>query len=431
MNSQWILRSLGVWALILGLPAGAADLAAADLQIPLADVSVAGHPLHLTVGMGSGLTHAQGAPEDIFYGLTDRGPNIACKKSAKIFGSQICQGDGMVFPFPTFTPSIYKLQVAGGQVKVLQSLPLHAANQTAMTGLPPASMHSEHALNADLQPLGSSPNGIDSECIAALKTGGFWVGEEYGPSLLRVNAAGVVLERLVPKSSEGDYTGSAVPIRAVLPPLLVKRTVNRGFEGIALAPDQRALFVTLQSPFSNPDKETFKHSRNVRILKIALDEQGNFAKMAGAYVFQVPRAEQLAPGEKQKDVKVSALSAVNDHAVLAMVRAGKGVQVYLLNFAHASSLLGTAWAKAATSPSLEAQDDLEQVGITPAKATLIYDASAGHARLPEKLEGMSLINDRELLFITDNDFGIRGEQTQMLRVPLDAKAVALLRQSAG
>jgi hypothetical protein len=374
MNSQWILRSLGVWALILGLPAGAADLAAADLQIPLADVSVAGHPLHLTVGMGSGLTHAQGAPEDIFYGLTDRGPNIACKKSAKIFGSQICQ-------------------------------------------------------NADLQPLGSSPNGIDSECIAALKTGGFWVGEEYGPSLLRVNAAGVVLERLVPKSSEGDYTGSAVPIRAVLPPLLVKRTVNRGFEGIALAPDQRALFVTLQSPFSNPDKETFKHSRNVRILKIALDEQGNFAKMAGAYVFQVPRAEQLAPGEKQKDVKVSALSAVNDHAVLAMVRAGKGVQVYLLNFAHASSLLGTAWAKAATSPSLEAQDDLEQVGITPAKATLIYDASAGHARLPEKLEGMSLINDRELLFITDNDFGIRGEQTQMLRVPLDAKAVALLRQS--
>ena len=71
------------------------------------------------------------------------------------------------------------------------------------------------------------------------------------------------------------------------------------------------------------------------------------------------------------------------------------------------------------------------MGITPAKATLIYDASAGHARLPEKLEGMSLINDRELLFITDNDFGIRGEQTQMLRVPLDAKAVALLRQSAG
>jgi Uncharacterized protein conserved in bacteria len=221
-----------------------------------------------------------------------------------------------------------------------------------------------------------------------------------------------------------------VPIRAVLPPLLIKRTVNRGFEGIALAPDQRALFVTLQSPFSNPDKETFKHSRNVRILKIALDAQGNFEKMAGAYVFQVPRADQLAAGEKQKDVKVSALSAVNDHAVLAMVRAGKGVQIYLLNFAHASSLLGTAWAKTETSPSLEAQDDLERVGISPAKATLIYDASVGHGKLPEKVEGMSLLNDRELLFITDNDFGIRGDQTEMLRVPLDAEAVALLRQSA-
>lgn len=429
MNQQWILRSLGIWPLILGLPASAAGLAAADLQVPLADVSVAGHPLHLTVGMGSGLAHAQGTPDDTFYAVTDRGPNIACNKSAKIVGSQICQGDDMVFPVPTFTPSIYKLLVTDDHVKVLQSLPLHAPSQMAMTGLPPALMHLEHALNAELQPLGSSPNGIDSECIAALKTGGFWVGEEYGPSLLRVNAEGVVLERLVPKGSESDYAGSAVPIRAALPPLLVKRTVNRGFEGIALAPDQRALFVTLQSPFSNPDKETFKHSRNVRILKIALNGQGDFEKMAGAYVFQVPRADQLALGEKQKDVKVSALSAVNDHAVLAMVRAGKGVQVYLLNFAHASSLLGTAWAKAETSPSLEAQDDLEQVGITPANATLIYDASAGHDKLPEKVEGMSLLNDRELVFITDNDFGIRGDQTEMLRVPLGARAVALLRQS--
>ena len=113
-----------------------------------------------------------------------------------------------------------------------------------------------------------------------------------------------------------------------------------------------------------------------------------------------------------------------------MVRAGKGLQVYLLNFAHASSLLGTAWAKAETIPSLEARNNLEQVGIRPARTTLIYDAALGKAKLPEKVEGMSLVEGRTLVFITDNDFGIRGEQTEMVRVPLDAEAVARLRQSA-
>ncbi|MBN2679318.1 esterase-like activity of phytase family protein [Acidithiobacillus montserratensis] len=430
MKKTWIFHALSIWALMAGLPAGAAALNVTALQIPLGDVSVAGHPLHLSVGMGSGLAQARGTPAPVFYSVTDRGPNIACNKSAKIFGSQLCQGRSVIFPVPTFTPRIYKLEIAGEQVKVLQSWPLHAVNQTALTGLPPALTNAEKALNADLQPLASSPDGVDSECIAALDKGGFWIGEEYGPSLLRVNAEGAVLERLVPKGSEQAYAGSAVPIRAVLPPLLVKRTVNRGFEGIALAPDQRTLFVTLQSPFSNPDAETFKYSRNVRILKIALNAQGGFEKMAAAYVFQVPRAEQLAPGAKQKDVKVSALSAVNDHAVLAMVRAGKGLQVYLLNFAHASSLLGTAWAKAETIPSLEVRKDLEQVGIRPARTTLIYDAAVGKVKLPEKVEGMSLVEGRTLVFITDNDFGIRGEQTEMVRVPLDAEAVARLRQSA-
>jgi hypothetical protein len=38
------------------------------------------------------------------------------------------------------------------------------------------------------RPLEPDPNGTDSEGLVALEDGGFWVGDEYGPSLLRVDA---------------------------------------------------------------------------------------------------------------------------------------------------------------------------------------------------------------------------------------------------
>jgi hypothetical protein len=38
--------------------------------------------------------------------------------------------------------------------------------------------------------LPADPGGADSEGLIALSDGGFWVGDEYGPSLLRLNGKG-------------------------------------------------------------------------------------------------------------------------------------------------------------------------------------------------------------------------------------------------
>ena len=42
--------------------------------------------------------------------------------------------------------------------------------------------------------LAPDPGGVDPEALVRLADGTFWVGEEYGPSLLRVAADGRILD---------------------------------------------------------------------------------------------------------------------------------------------------------------------------------------------------------------------------------------------
>ncbi|WP_308389666.1 esterase-like activity of phytase family protein [Acidithiobacillus sp. AMEEHan] len=406
----------------------AAELDSTSLRQPLASVVVAGRELHLSIGPGSGLTHAHGTAWTEFYAVSDRGPNIPCDKSGKVLGKEVCGKAEVIFPIPGYTPSIYPLTVQAGQVTLRgEPIPLHASNGQNFTGLPPQLPKGEKPVNAQLQPLPFSPNGVDTECISALAQGGFWIGEEYGPSLLRVAANGVVEERLVPRGTAGFYSGSAVPVRAVLPPLLAQRKLNRGFEGMALAPDQKLLFVALQSPLANPNDDTAKQSRIDRLIALHLDADGNFAGMAGGYAVEFPKIEDFAPGEKQKDLKLSAMSAVDDQRVLLMLRAGSKVAVYLANLDGATKLIGTAWARPDTHPSLEEQNDLAKVGVKPVSLHLLWESDDAFGKGLGKVEGMSLVDGRSLLFISDNDFGIAGGKSTVWEYPLSDEAQRLLR----
>src|SRR3954447_25547066 len=72
-----------------------------------------GKTLELAVGIGSSLYHRPGDPEDRFWALSDRGPNIACGDAQDILGvdpKQFCAGikQGRIYPQPAFAPSIYE-----------------------------------------------------------------------------------------------------------------------------------------------------------------------------------------------------------------------------------------------------------------------------------------------------------------------------------
>jgi hypothetical protein len=100
---------------------------------------------------------------------------------------------------------------------------------------------------------------FDPESIQPLPDGSFWIGEEFGPFLLHVNAEGVV-QRVVETRLDGQLLTSpdhpalqipAVPTAGV--PFRVRR--SGGYEGMALTPDGRTLWALLEQPLFAPNSD--------------------------------------------------------------------------------------------------------------------------------------------------------------------------------
>ncbi len=72
-------------------------------------------------GYGSSFTPAPGSTE-LFYGLTDRGPNVDGPNGTK------------VEPLPGFTPAIGKFKLTNGKAVLLKTIPLTAADGTPFNG---------------------------------------------------------------------------------------------------------------------------------------------------------------------------------------------------------------------------------------------------------------------------------------------------------
>ena len=92
--------------------------------------------------------------------------------------------------------------------------------------------------------LPADPAGADTEGVAALPDGSFWVCEEYGPSLMKVDADGVVRRRWTP---QGHTLAGA---EAVLPKEAKRRRLNRGLEGLTVSGDGGAIYAVFQSAFA-------------------------------------------------------------------------------------------------------------------------------------------------------------------------------------
>ncbi|MCB4824392.1 esterase-like activity of phytase family protein [Roseicella aerolata] len=93
---------------------------------------------------------------------------------------------------------------------------------------------------------------FDPESIQPMPDGSFWIGEEFGPFLIQVNAEGVV-QRVVETQLDGQRLISpdhpALQV-AASPGTGVAFRARRsgGFEGMALTPDGRTLWALLEQP---------------------------------------------------------------------------------------------------------------------------------------------------------------------------------------
>ena len=398
-------------------------------------------PLALDVGFGSGAYHRQGDAKNVFYTVTDRGPNIKCKDAESVFGIvDFCpEGGDKIFPQPEFTPAIYKIKLTQSDegaygYEVLEEIRLKNASGIEITGLTNdlTATDTEVSIGIDGKQVSFDNEGLDTEAIVRLQDGSYWLTDEYGPSLIHVAEDGRIIKRVVPVSVAADLAGADYPVEGLLPDILKKRKLNRGIESIALSPDESYLYFSMQSPLANPDKATYSSSRHVRVFKLALDS-GDIASVEGEYVYRLDTADTFADsagngdtGKKQSDVKISEMLAVANDELIVLERVSQVTKFYRVNLSTGDNILGSDIADVAVENNedtevkpLESVFDLASHDARSVVKTLVFNTLTDMPdgmTAPKKLEGIAYLGDNHVLLINDNDFGIGGDDTTAIIV---------------
>ena len=329
-----------------------------------------------------------------FYLLTDRGPNVDTAQSVE-----------KRFVRPSFTPRIELFTLDGTRLAGVQVIELKDSAGRRLTGLPNppvADGNGEVAVDLTGQRLPFDPDGIDPEGLVALRQGGFWISDEYGPHLLHVDRTGRTIERVSPAAK--NRQGHA------LPKVFALRRPNRGMEGLTITSDGRLLVGIMQSALDNPSAAVRTTTRATRLLTYDL--------VTGA-------THQFVYLQEQPDLSNSEIASLSRTEFLVLERDDRFggdpaapapiKRIYKVDLNGATDLSDSADR---TSGRLFDGDTLEQLtdeqfrsaGIVPVAKTLVADLLALPGGYPhDKPEGLAIL-DRQLLAVcNDDDFGITSD----------------------
>lgn len=378
---------------------------------------------------GSSFTAKPGS-KDLFYGLTDRGPNVDGPDGVK------------VEPLPDFTPAIGEFRLHNGKATLLKRIPLQAADGTPYNGQTSlAGSTGETIVDLNGKKLPASPYGYDPEGIVALRDGSFWVSDEYGPFITHFSRDGRQLERLSP------FDGS-------LPVELSEREPNKGMEGLTITPDGRTLVGMMQAGLNAPDGPKSKNVNAVRIVTIDLK-----TRRTAQYVY-------LLHSDSTPTTAVSEISALNNHEFLVDERdgamePGANKKIFKIDLNGATDVSKFSKVKNSTYDATNggllvdgktieatvgkdgttaATKDLAAVGIKPVKSALFLDVAGlvtaidpkgdfyGH----DKVEGVAVLDGGKRLVISnDSDFGIDALANDSTPYQLHAKVLPNGKQDTG
>ncbi|KTC84952.1 esterase-like activity of phytase family protein [Legionella brunensis] len=202
----------------------------------------------------------------------------------------------------------------------------------------------EHPVNLHGKVLAFDKWGMDLEGIDIAKDGSYWMVEEYGPSIVHFSSQGKLINLFQP--GEG------------LPVYIKRRKLNRGFEGIAL--ENRKVFAILQSPI-----------RNSKVLPIVEFDMDN-KKTTAQYSYQLDG----------QDARIGDMVAVGSKRFLVIEQNKKSKKIFLIHLNHVRK------NKLVYKQELI---NLTSLGINA-----------------KKIEGITLVGQKHIAVITDNDFGLAG-----------------------
>lgn len=386
-----------------------------------------GGRMRLTLGLGSGLSQRPNDPKGTVWAIADRGPNLKIKRAIKRYGLEhlrpLAKVDGAkIMPRLDIGPRICELKVTGTKVSLVHQIPLRGASGRAISGLPPSAADDvEPAFDLKGAALGIDPSGADTEGIVALSDGTFWIGDEYGPSLVHVGPEGQVLQRWVPKGLEKALKAADYPVKGVLPAIASRRRINRGFEALAVSPDERWLYLVFQSPLAHPGVAAFKNGRHVRIWKLELAT----GTVAAQYLYPLDEPasferDQKAGEVEPSDIKVSEAAAIGKGRLLILERISHTTKIYRVELTP-RFIVAPAQLNGRTRPTIEQLSaDSKLPDAIPVLAKTLVLNTDDAPELDRNLEGMVVRSPNELLLVNDNDFSVDGARTRFWRIRFES-----------
>lgn len=346
---------------------------------------------------GFGSSMAQDPKDNnIFYLLTDRGPNVTGAIANSI-----------ILASPDFHPQIGKFRLKGTQLVQESVITLKNNLGIELNGLPnPANAgatgETAYDLNGNI--LLPSEDGVDSEGLALASDGTFWISDEYGPHILHVDRNGKTIERINPF---GSGTGGRK-----LPLVFARRRPNRGMEGLTITPDGKTLVGIMQFPLYNPSAAAITGSLAIRIL--TFDISGGKTQQ---FVYLMENAGLQA---------VSEITAIDKNNFLVLERGGEFPteatrnsiikRIYKISLSGATDISdpgNNAAGKLFAGKTVEELKDAASLaanGIIPVTKTLVSDLmkDINPVYPHDKAEGMAIINSGLIAVSNDDDFGITG-----------------------
>lgn len=320
-----------------------------------------------------------------FLSFTDRGLNSEPENY---------RNDGImdrILILPAYSPLLVEIvfDPKAGRAKFGKLTPMKTPKGGATTGrsnVNPRGKESivdEGIVDSKKVPLAMDPWGIDTESMAADSEGFLWIGEEYGPSLLKMARDGRILSRFLPESSPKERAG----VRS-LPSVFAEREPNRGFEALTVKGD--SLFAFLQSPIKKVDGPL-----RVRVLEFDLKTE----KPKGVYLYEMSK-EGAKLGDATLDTSGNII--VLEQGVDKKTKA-RHQSLFELDFSKATNLI---------NPVPE--------GAKIEVANSIKIASLGSLATGEieKLEGLAALPDGSFAILNDNDFNVELQVAKIHKKPL-------------
>jgi len=206
-------------------------------------------------------------------------------------------------------------------------------------------------------------------------------------------------------------------VRATLPSIARHRRPNRGFEAIALSSDGRHLHVFFQSALSHPDRAASEQGRRARLW--TLDARTGRLLAQHLYPFDSPRSftRDARAGEADAaGLKICDATSAGPGRLLVLERISRSAKVYLVAL-DARAKTPARYLRPSTRPTLEQTTggQLAASGVPQLRKILVFSTD-DVPRIDRDFEGLALLSARQLLLVTDNDFGVEGARTRFWRV---------------